>query len=331
MPSCAHVQWVGLDGFAPEWSLLEFDRLEAIINDLSDPQYQFPSLLYFIGKKSKSIALKGLYPENNPSRRKPHGIANLHLDLNSAQSQRPIIFADCTIKTGHGSPECRNFCHEQKRHFIHRTDANVNTLSMISYIQLNLLFPFTQVVCVFADDFGGNEGCTHYLENWLRLDCGDSAPRDFPRLVVVTSDAKDVDALVQLECHSRFHTVFDSLAVLTCGVSTYASDPNTQFFQAQLKGILDEVFDDRRTRHSLLNARHTATAFSHALQRFVRHPQNAISLFSCLSTQKISLTLADNLNDFFEVAVGLGPSPQMVSEFIASALLVQAYRPQSHC
>jgi hypothetical protein len=80
-----------------------------------------------------------------------------------------------------------------------------------------------------------------------------------------------------------------------------------------------------------LSARHTVIAFSRAIQGFTRNPHRVVDLFSCSSPFVVPPVITDHLRDFLAVVVGLDRSPKAVFEFIASALLVQAYRPQSHC
>ncbi|KAK5189220.1 hypothetical protein LTR72_011476 [Exophiala xenobiotica] len=336
MSSCLHVQWLGLEGSAPDWSLLETDRLNLITNDLRDPQSQFPSILFFIGKKSKTTALKGLYAGNNPTRRRPHGLANLHVDLNTTNSDRPIIFADCTINADCSvAPSDCSSCHDQRRVPIHRLEGESNTklINVVAHVHLNLLFPFTHIVCVFADDLGGNLACARYLETWLELGgrTADRNARACPQLVIVTTDTVEVNALVQTECHTKFASFFDSLVILTSSVSKSPSDPASQFLQARLGYILDDVRDDHRSRHLLFSAQHMVEAFAGAVQQFVRGPRKAVELFTCLAPPIDPLSNFDViLKRFFSSAAKIGVVPAVVFDFIASAMLVQAYHKQSH-
>jgi hypothetical protein len=199
---------------------------------------------------------------------------------------------------------------------------------------MNLLFPFVQIVCIFADDLGGNMACARYLEKWFQLDLwsAETTARGYPQLVIVTTDPNDVNDLVQTECHPKFNLLFDSLAILTSEVSARPSDPAAQFLHARLKSILDEVRHDRQNRHLLLSAQHTAAVFSCAVQKFARSPRKAVDIFLCSNNAAASLSnVTDHISDFFAVATKLNPQPEAVFDFIASALLVQAYSPQGHC
>jgi hypothetical protein len=334
---CPHVQWLDLDGIAPAWSLLDPGRLQSITETLSAPHDQFPSIIFFVGKKHKSTALKGLYPHNNPTRRKVHEIGNLHIDSNTTSSAFPVIFADCTPIASRPILEGSwGTCHDQTRHLIHRVDDcdYASRRNMISYTHINLFFPFVQVVCVFADDLGGNKACARYLWNWCQLASRsiESPVRGHPKLVVVNTNLDGVNDLVQVECHPSFGVIFDSLVVLTSEVSKCPCDSAAQFLQAQLKNVLDEARSNLQSQHLLLNARHVEETFSHAIATFTRNPREAIDIFLCSNDNRVSPShWEDHLSELMAAVVVLRSEPGAVVDFVSSALLVQAYPPDSHC
>lgn len=333
MDRCPHVQWLGLECLVPDWALLDSDRLNMVINQLRDPLQQFPSILLFLGTKSKTTALRGLYVGNNPTRRPPHGIANLHVDSNTTESEQPIIFADCTVKA-----ECSSLtdgyhgCHDQSRFAIYREqdDPILKLSSMVAYVHLNLLFPFTHVVCIFADDFGGNASCSQYIDNWIQLGTEQDA-LGRPQLVIVTSQLTRIDAFVQIECSSKFSLLFDSLVILTSDVSACPSDPASQFLQTRLRCITDDVREDRRARHLLFSGLHVVEAFSAAVPQFARNPRRSVDMLRCFAQPSISWrAFRTSLNAFSAVAANMESRPQLVFDFIASTMLVHAYRAQTH-
>ena len=337
MPVCPHVQWLDLDGIAQEWSLLDPKRLGAVTNCLRDSAHQFPSLVFFIGKRTKSVALKGLYGQNNPSRRRPHEIGNLYIDSNTAESHYPILFADCTYRKGWPKLDISwNGCHDQTRHLIHRTDSqpSISMARMISYIHVNLLFPFIHVLCIFANDLGGNEACAHYIKDWFHLErkSAEASTRTRPTLVIVTDDPSSVDPLVQLECHSEFKLLFDSLSILSCEISKHPSDPAAQYLQARMKFTLDEIRRDRQEHNLLLSAHHITMAFSHAVHEFTRVPRKVVDIFLCSNGRGISSSKTTAcLSEFVAAAEKMNAQPAAVYDFIASAFLAYSYPPQGHC
>ncbi|KAJ9493556.1 hypothetical protein H2202_010972 [Exophiala xenobiotica] len=72
-------------------------------------------------------------------------------------------------------------------------------------------------------------------------------------------------------------------------------------------------------------------AFAGAVQQFVRGPRKAVDLFTCLAPPIDPLTNFNViLQRFFSIATKMGVAPAVVFDFIASAMLVQAYQKQSH-
>ncbi|KAK5291044.1 hypothetical protein LTR99_010960 [Exophiala xenobiotica] len=212
-------------------------------------------------------------------------------------------------------------------------ESNMKLINVVAHVHLSLLFPFTHIVCVFADDLGGNLACARYLETWLELGVwtAEGNARACPQLVIVTTDTVEVNALLQTESHTKFTSFFDSLVILTSNVSKAPSDPASQFLQARLGHILDDVRDDHRSRHLLFSAQHMVQAFAGAVQQFVRGPRKAVDLFTCLAPPIDPLSNFDViLKRFFSIAAKMEVAPAVVFDFIASAMLVQAYHEQSH-
>ena len=77
---------------------------------------QFPSLIVLIGRRAKARVLKEVFPENNHSRRQGQGIAILNLDLLTAYSNRPLLFADVDLKDAYiENNQLLNHSHEIRR------------------------------------------------------------------------------------------------------------------------------------------------------------------------------------------------------------------------
>lgn len=336
MLPCPHSQWLDLDGNFPAWSLVDPNKLKRIVDFLEHPEAQYPSVVLFVGKRSKTDALKGLYANNNTTRRRSHGIANLHVDLDTTKSAYPTIFADCTLNAECTGPVgAWNTCHAS-HHYVVSEDGESNGMrqkDIVSHIHVNLLFPFTHVVCLFASDFGGNKACVSYVENWLRIEgsTADTQIHSVPYLVIATTDSGDTGSLVQLECHTKFNLVFGSLTIVNVEVSTRAADPGNLFLQAELRRIMDEARNDRLQCDLLLSAKHLVQAFPRAIRAFANCPHKAINMFSCSDHPAAHVpSVADHLKAFLSAGIRLGAPPRAVSEFIASAFLVQGYPSYAH-
>lgn len=69
-------------------------RMDQIVQDMSHPTTQYPSLVYFLGNGNRVPALRSLFPQNNITRRGPAGLARLHLSTTTTSTEHPIWIAE---------------------------------------------------------------------------------------------------------------------------------------------------------------------------------------------------------------------------------------------
>lgn len=322
---CVHVQWLDLDQTETRWTLTDPGRFRSVIDEFPDAEHQWPSVVFFIGKRGKAIALREIYTSNNVSRRQAHGIANLLADVRTHTSDHPILFADCTP----GAP-CSSLlgtwgaCHESRRHAICGNNSHLE--DMIAAVHVNLMFPFTHVVCIFADDLGGNRACARYIERLIGRRIRPSVCRTeaSPHLLITTSTSHELDDLVQVECHDGFHSVFESFQVLPLDEATAVG---THKLKTTLSHVIDDARQARRERHLLFNALQLAIVFARASEAFSQDPVKPVDLFTSSQhpAQLLSVKyVAHHLQHFLRLSVGR-LSWSTIVEHIASALIVQGY------
>lgn len=333
MRRCGHVQWLDLDSTKLQWTLTDPGRLKAITSELPKPDEQQPSLVLFVGKRLKSTLLPKLYPSNNVNRRQSHSIANVMLDWSSHTFPHPVLFADCTPGATCISTFEPNSCHESRRYAAAiAAESGASCESMIATIHVNLLFPFCHVVCMFADDLGGNRSCADYIASLTRCrrSTDDIAIGARPNLLVVSAETQDMDALMQLECQNTFNTVFESFFVVTLTDNRSAADCE------KLRRTLNHVIDDaRQLRHEhslLLSASALADLFSRAVEIISRNPCQCVDLLraSCHPAHLlVRQHVASHLRHFVQLASDQLRKPTIV-DLLASALLVQGYPIATH-
>jgi len=322
---CAHVQWLDIDQAESRWTLTDPDRLRSITKELPNAEQQYPSLVFFIGKRVKTVALRDIYTSNNVTRRRAHGLANLLVDVKTYTSDRPIIFADCTP----GAP-CTSLlgpwgaCHENHRHTICENSSQLE--DMVTLTHVNLFFPFTHVVCIFADDLGGNRACARYIEGLTRrraeplVSCTEACPH----LLVVTTGSDALDDLVQVECHDGFHSVFESFQILTLDEGTASS---SEKLKTTLQHVIDDARQLRRERHLLFTAVQLAKVFARASEMFSQEPVKPVNLLAAAQHPAQSLSaehVAHHIKHFLSLSAQ-HLSRSAIVEHIASALIVQGY------
>ncbi|OQE65362.1 hypothetical protein PENNAL_c0212G04981 [Penicillium nalgiovense] len=137
-------------------------RLRRVVSELCDQDNQYPSLCVFLGGKTKNHALQHLYPLNNIRRHESKAPIKLRYDVASLQSRRPVLLADGDIPNtdklyptvalgaGVGHPVPWN---------------NYSAAKILQVLWSQLIFVFTDVVCIFIDDAACLEEVVHFLDN----------------------------------------------------------------------------------------------------------------------------------------------------------------------
>lgn len=97
MTICKHLGWLQVTG-GKEVALINPGRLTRIVGELTNPTAQQPSVLFFIGRKAKTQALRELFP-NHIKKGRYDGIATLRVDNTSLYSDHPVLFAESDPST----------------------------------------------------------------------------------------------------------------------------------------------------------------------------------------------------------------------------------------
>lgn len=331
MSSCKHLQWLEITGRKHDWTLLDPDRLKSIEDLLPDPTRQTPVLTIFLGKSRKDSAIQAVFPQNNIDRRHSHGIANLFVDGSSKDNDSPWLIADCTLNARVVTPSgAHSTCHDSRRLLINYGESAtaVSRATVVVHLQTNLLTPLAHVVCLFAEDFGGNKACRDYIEQLVSSQHQTSSQRlvTGPQLVVVSEDPSTIDVFVQLECETEFSVVFETLNVVTVDA---CAPPNLT--AQKLRRILRETAKAsqiiRSESHMLLTAYHMRRIFHHGVRLFAASPGRGLDILSSADHPAASLSTAfsTHLKAFVRKSQSLGFERTMVVELLASALLDQGY------
>jgi hypothetical protein len=316
-----------------EWSITYGQRLHNVLGDLPFPDTQFPTILFCLGKGSKVLALQSMFPNNNITRRKAHGIANLHLDTTTAGSRYPLLFADYNPDAGFLNQIGQwNGCHENVRYRVHVGDDTAATAKeLVDKIHAQLLLNFVDVVCFFADDLGGHEYVADRLMRWTQ--CRRDAqclPLHKPSVVVVVSSSQACPALSLMENTLEFRETFASLTVVDTTVRSGLS------VFANLKGILTYEADIIRECRSELRVQYSATHikafFVEALKGFATSPDTGFNFLAASRRgRRGPHELTPHIREFFSLATREEISKAAMSSFVASALLMDCYPAGMHC
>ena len=316
-----------------EVCILDDGRLKRAVQAMTNPSAQYPSLLFFIGRKAKDLALRELFPHNNVRRGRQdrNCIANLRLDASSISCTRPILFADSdplsVIYRNHEIASC------------HRTTsyptpwALTSDHSLYDTLHARLFFPFTDVICIFADDFKDLESVRDSLNAWATIGLASDLPKEIrPRVVIVASDQmkrlrRNKQPWSTLDMRDSFSTI-DSFYLPGGHLSSLAR-------YRRLKDIIlkqtDEMRQIRISKHYLFSAVHISTLFSRALQHTVNSVNQPFSFIrASREGNEITEDYSDHLSTFFKLGARCEVPYSSLTSFVASSILMDAYPPNMH-
>ena len=345
MAACAHVQWLWLGQDQTTFSLHYANRLQSISKSLPRPSEQYPSILFFLGSKSKSFALRKIYPESRLANYRHRGIANICVDPRTATNSYPVLIADGSIdglaQTNPSSAGAK--CHEtisQSLEWPESRSGPPQRQDLIDLIHARLFSLFVDVVCIFADDYGGLGGVVTKLTTWASLGSASSLPSTVrPRVIIVTRilgetfDSEVLRFRSQVFSTPKFSDSFSSLNVMNM-LGMPRSSSVAQF--SALKELLaQEALTARQSRldsHTLFSSTHSASFFEKAFRRFSKTPE---ALFNFIRASRDGNTVdqefQDHIKTFLTLCVGNKLPDNIPLSFISSAIVLDGFPPGMHC
>jgi len=184
--------WLNLRAGLKDLVLQEHHQAYSHFNEFSFPKNQFPQMLVCIGGHIKTLALRKLRfgPQAQEIR---HDEVHLRLAPESVKNEWPLLIADCEM---HNSPQIHKVAAEgvpgnvtQRSVIWHRrAPRTLDPTSLAHLVYSKLLVPFSNVVCLFADDFGGLAALARLLALWLATLSNrpsDLQPHTHPRVLIL--------------------------------------------------------------------------------------------------------------------------------------------------
>lgn len=312
-----------------------WERFKTLVDDLPNSDAQYPCIIFFLGKRNKVSALQNIFVNNNITRRQAHSIGNLHIDLTTCNTTYPLLFADCNPDAISVNDLGRwNGCHET--HCLRLTshhNVSLGSNAITELVQARLLFLFTDIICLFADDLGGLLGVTQRLAKWC--DLGSSSTGLLPRVLVVISESSDesgAQKLLQLNSTSGFQKCFPSLTITKIRRHQLSREAASARLKSALMSAVDEVRSRRIDCMAMFSAIHLSAFFRSALGRFAKNP---MATFDFLRASRLAVghleCLTVHVERFFTLCRQNGLPRTATEDFVASAILMDSYPPNMHC
>ena len=339
MASCDHISWLRITG-KEDFCLHYGNRAKRVIQEMTNPDSQFPSSVLFLGRKSKETALRLVFPHNNVRRCQQDGIINLRLDTSTFNSTTPLMFADgdplstIPLRTDFTS------CHENQTTPITWTPPQNQTV--LNTLYTRLFFLFSDVVCIFADDFGGLGCVARLLTEWISIGSASTLPKATrSRVIIITSNDADCitpEILIQRDLkiwrsgdHDQRSNMFSSIAILCL------EEPRLSLFarHQRLKDAILKETDLSRTSKMegqvLFSATHLQAFFHQAVHHTARSLSQPFNfLLSSRARNEITEDYRCHLSTFLRQGQKLGTTFDSIASFIASSILMDSYPPRMH-
>ncbi|KFY34346.1 hypothetical protein V495_08169, partial [Pseudogymnoascus sp. VKM F-4514 (FW-929)] len=340
MASCTHVQWLTLRQDETNFELQYGNRLHNITKCLPRPFTQYPSVVLFIGNRMKSKALRSLYPQSAISTCRKFGIVNICIDSTTENEEHPVLLAESVPDYAQAKSRGKQTCHEASNYPVPWPGLEIpRRQEFIDHVQARLLSLFTDVICLFAQDYGGLDAVAERLITWATIGPASNLEHPIrPRLLIVANISGNhfaSEALrLQLKVlsHPGFSDSFSSLNVVNVlGVSGHTPREHFSAFKQVLK---EEIRLQRATRintHTLFSMVHIAAFFDLALENFARSPPSTFSFIHASRHDfKVSPNFPDHLRSFMRVLAEKKLPGQYAWEFIASTIILDAFPPDMH-
>ena len=335
MNAYRHIGWFDLAG-RESLQLQYGSRTQYIIREMTHPDTQYPSLMLFLGSRSKDAALRELYPNNNLRRGYRNGIVNLRLDSATISAELPILFADGNSQ--HTVPHRLGMtqCHEQTTiSLAWRTD------DALLRLYARLVAPFTDVICIFADDFDGLENVASFLVRWVKVEDPSTLPQAIrPRVVIVTREEENGATYNILELEDFRHVfdqgdariraeIFSDVWIMHLAGDHVSPLARHRRLKEVLMGEVEKARCRRLEHRVLFSAVHFNAFFRHAIDHVAA---SITEPFDFIASSRLSNDLTDDYRDHVRNFISLGKdffvSYKSLTSFLASSILMDAYPPR---
>jgi hypothetical protein len=312
-------------------------RLAQLAGQLDCKDSQTPTMVLFLGKRAKDDALDQLFPDDHCHRRRTHGSSiNLRLDRSSTHSAHPIMLADCdpSLRARVEWDEHPNVATQQ--YYPLPWQSSMARLQFLDDILPRLLFTFTDVICLFADDCGGLLGALSLLLPWARSYTtfrGHIAWR--PHIVVTTRITNPENEKVILTAWDDDKWLQKAFASVSLAIAPSQGEILSAGADSGLEASLLRTYAvaraDRASASILFSATHVSALFERALDHY---SQDRSEPFDFIRASRFGNELTDETTLHIETLLNLCKVHEIPSvaacSLVASATLVDAYPPGMH-
>ncbi|CAG8091153.1 unnamed protein product [Penicillium nalgiovense] len=312
-------------------------RLRRVVSELCDQDRQYPSLCVFLGGQTKNHALQRLYPLNNIKRHDSEAPIKLRYDVASLQSRRPVLLADSDIPS------------TDKLYPVKRLDAgvghpvhwnNYSAAKILLVLWSQLIFVFTDVVCIFIDDAACLEKVVNFLVSCLQLRSTSSfSSQHLPRAIFIYSPSvikeRGVSGLgllyrrIQESGYNDLSGLFSNSIYLYLQDNDFSDITRFQRIKASITEQVDAISSIRQENRARPNGTHLIALFQAAIQHIledISHPFDFVK--ATRKDRPISSCIEPHLAYYLEIGHRANLPLSGLAATISSALFLDHYVPK---
>ncbi|OBT40488.1 hypothetical protein VE00_07880 [Pseudogymnoascus sp. WSF 3629] len=288
----------------------------------------------------KSKALRALYPQSAISTCRKFGIANICIDSTTENEEHPVLLAESVPYYAQAKSRGKPTCHETSNHPVPWPSLKIpRRQEFIDHVQARLLSLFTDVMCLFAQDYGGLDAVAETLMTWATIGPASNLEHSIrPRLLIVANipgnhfASEAMRLQLKVLSHPGFSNSFSSLNVINVlGASGHTPRGHFSAFEQVLTEEIRLQRAARINTHTLFSMVHIAAFFDLALQNFALSPLSTFSFIHASREDfKVSPNFPNHLTSFISVFADNKLPDHTAWEFIASVIILDAYPPDMH-
>lgn len=337
MASCKHAGWLRVieNRDSKELIIERTDRLRALVREMPEPDFQRPQLCLFLGTSTKDEAMRNIFNRNN-IRRGDRANVNLRVDTTSLTSDNPVLFADSNPLQIPLSEKSHVWCHETASYAT--TWHTTASRAVIDVLYSRLVFTFSDVICIFADDFQTLEAIMLRLIAWVEVQNASSLPSDtLPRLLIIFSEdgkfseAHIEDYLTSSNLGRQLSSSFSALKIFQLAGKYLSPSTRYQRLHAEIRYHMEESREIKSSLRCLFSASHLLHFFNSAVKHMAHNPAEAFDFIKI--SRDADPVKADHyvyLQKFLKLCVQFKISYNMVAAFVASSIMMNAYPKKMH-
>lgn len=344
MVGCQHTDWVEVSCSSRHIRLSDPGRFDRLVRQLNCATQQFPQIVLCVGKDDKRKLVTQAILKPSPSRvTRPLrvaapssvGLSSIFSDKSQFEDDYPVFFAD--YRLGGTIPEGRPIkCHEMKS--VHNTWP-LKQPDIHDAVLTRLLFPFSSLVCLFAEDLGGVDAVLDKIEIWSAMkpttDLADFARQALPRVCVITSGPLTPSSQIQDEVwRARSGKLNDSNHFSSVQILRFDVGDHSDFHKNLRFSLVNELETSRilKDEHRVqFNADHLVDFFSQATLHLAANRGGKFSFIAASRTYRpIPSAFPEQVRALLCSRAKYRVSFDEVATLIGSCLLLDAYPNSCH-